>query len=89
MYIALGCLIKGETSHYDLICTAVTNGLMGLTINENLPLGFGILTCDNKKQAIERANPNKKNNEIERNICDYVSGMTDRYASRLYSSIYE
>ena len=32
---------------------------------------------------------NKKNNAIERNICDYVSGMTDRYASRLYNSIYE
>lgn len=61
MYIALGCLIKGETSHYDLICTAVTNGLMGLTINENLPLGFGILTCDNQEQAKKRASSSAEN----------------------------
>ena len=61
IYIALGCLIRGETSHYDLICTAVTNGLMDLTINENLPLGFGILTCDNQEQAKKRASSSAEN----------------------------
>ena len=61
MYIALGCLIKGETSHYDLISTAVTNALMDLTINKSLPLGFGILTCNNQEQALIRSDPSKGN----------------------------
>ena len=61
MYIALGCLIKGETSHYDLICTAATNALMDLTINKSLPLGFGILTCNNQEQAKKRASSSAEN----------------------------
>ena len=60
-FIALGCVIKGKTSHYHYLCSSVINALTDLSIKSKKPIGNGILTCDNMKQAIERANPNKKN----------------------------
>ena len=60
-FVALGCVIKGKTPHFDLISKAVVKAIMGLSINNKKPIGNGIITCLNKKQAIERANPNKKN----------------------------
>ena len=56
-FIALGCVIKGQTPHFDFISSAVTNGIMNLSITHKKPIGFGILTCLNEKQALERANP--------------------------------
>ena len=60
-FIALGCIIKGETDHYYFISKAVTTGLMNITINSKKPIGFGILTCKNLKQAMQRASVAKKN----------------------------
>ncbi len=60
-FIALGCIIKGKTDHYYFISQCVTNGLMDLSIRSKKPIGFGILTCDNIKQAKERASIIKKN----------------------------
>ena len=60
-FIVLGCIIKGQTSHYHYLCSSVINSLTNLSIKSKKPIGNGILTCDNKKQAIERASPNKKN----------------------------
>ena len=60
-FIALGCVIKGQTPHFDYICSAVTNGIMDISITHKKPIGYGILTCLNKKQALERANPKQKN----------------------------
>ena len=60
-FVALGCVIKGETPHFDLISKAVVNGIMNLSVKSKKPIGNGIITCLNMKQAIERANPNKKN----------------------------
>ena len=60
-FIALGCVIKGKTPHFDFISNAVTNAIMHLSITHQKPIGNGIITCLNKKQAIERANPKKKN----------------------------
>ncbi len=60
-FIALGCIIKGKTDHYNFISQAVTSGLMNLSIVSKKPIGFGILTCNNIKQAKERALVNKKN----------------------------
>ena len=60
-FVALGCVIKGETPHFDLISKAVVNGIMDLSIKNKKPIGNGIITCLNMKQAIERANPDKKN----------------------------
>ena len=59
-FIALGCVIKGQTPHFDYISSAVTNGIMDISITHKKPIGYGILTCLNKKQALERANPKQK-----------------------------
>ena len=60
-FIALGCVIKGKTPHFNLISKTVVKAMMDLSIKYKKPIGNGIITCLNKKQAIERANPNKKN----------------------------
>ena len=53
-FIALGCVIKGQTPHFDFISQATTNAIMKLSINLKKPIGNGIITCLNKKQAILR-----------------------------------
>ena len=53
-FIALGCVIKGKTPHFELISKAVTNAIMNLSITYKKPIGNGILTCLNKKQALKR-----------------------------------
>lgn len=53
--IALGCVIQGETRHFDFICDAVANGIATLNLNYHKPVAFGVLTTDNQKQALERA----------------------------------
>ena len=50
-FIALGCVIKGDTPHFDFISTATTNAIMQLSINSKKPIGNGIITCLNMKQA--------------------------------------
>ena len=53
-FIALGCIIKGETPHFDFISKAAIDGIMKLSIENKKPIGNGIITCLNKKQAKER-----------------------------------
>ena len=53
-FIALGCVIKGKTPHFDFLCNATFNALMNLSIIHKKPIGNGIITCLNKKQAIVR-----------------------------------
>ena len=60
-FVALGCVIKGETTHFDLISKAVVNAIMDLSIKNKKPIGNGIITCLNMNQALERADPKKKN----------------------------
>ena len=60
-FIALGCVIKGQTDHYYFISQAVTSGLMNLSIQSKKPIGFGVLTCNTLKQARDRASRSKKN----------------------------
>ena len=59
-FVALGCVIKGETAHFDLISKSVVNGIMDLSVKKKKPIGNGIITCLNMKQALERADPDKK-----------------------------
>ena len=59
-FIVLGCIIKGQTSHFHYLCTSVINALTNLSVRAKKPIGNGILTCDNKKQAVNRADPKKK-----------------------------
>ncbi|MCB1681710.1 MAG: 6,7-dimethyl-8-ribityllumazine synthase [Rhodospirillales bacterium] len=60
-YIVLGCVIRGETSHYDIVCNESTRGVYDLVLRHKLALGNGILTVENKDQAMERADPSRKN----------------------------
>ena len=52
--VALGCVIKGETPHFDLITNSVTDGIMNLSIDRKKPIGNGILACLDKGQALKR-----------------------------------
>lgn len=54
-YIALGCVIRGATNHYDIVCNESARGLMDLSIRYGCAIGNGILTCDDMVQAMERA----------------------------------
>ena len=54
-YIALGCVIRGETSHYDYVCGECARGLQDLSMRYSLALGFGVLTVENRDQAIARS----------------------------------
>ncbi len=53
--ICLGCVIQGETRHFDFICHAVANGITNVSIKHNKPVVFGVLTTDNLQQALDRA----------------------------------
>ena len=54
-FIALGCVIKGQTPHFNFISKATTDALMTLSITSKKPVGNGVITCLNKKQAIARS----------------------------------
>jgi 6,7-dimethyl-8-ribityllumazine synthase len=60
-FIALGCVIRGETDHYDHICREVARALMDLSVAFSMPLGFGVLTCNTYEQARARAAVDQKN----------------------------
>jgi 6,7-dimethyl-8-ribityllumazine synthase len=63
-FVALGCVIRGETSHYELITNEVARALMELSIS-GIPLGFGVLTVENEGQARIRADRKQKNKGAE------------------------
>ena len=53
--VALGCVIRGETSHYDIVCNNANHWLMEVAIRHSIPVGNGILTVDTEEQAMARA----------------------------------
>ena len=53
--VALGVVIRGGTPHFDYVCQAATTGLTEVSVRTGVPIGFGILTCDNEQQALDRA----------------------------------
>ena len=56
-FVALGCVIRGQTTHYDHICTESARGLQELAVRDGLAIGYGILTVENEAQALARASP--------------------------------
>ena len=60
-YVALGCVIRGETSHYDYVCAESARGLQDLAVERRLAIGYGILTTENDAQAWVRARRDEKN----------------------------
>lgn len=59
-YVALGCVIRGETSHYDIVANESAHGLNRLAMKKKIAIGNGILTVENEAQAIVRADPKQK-----------------------------
>ncbi|AWB84062.1 6,7-dimethyl-8-ribityllumazine synthase [Corynebacterium liangguodongii] len=53
--VALGCVIRGETAHFTYVCESVTSGLTRVALDEETPVGNGVLTVDDEDQALERA----------------------------------
>jgi 6,7-dimethyl-8-ribityllumazine synthase len=66
--ITLGCVIQGETRHFDFICDAVANGVSNVSVKTTLPVIFGVLTTDNLEQAKDRAGGKHGNKGIEAGI---------------------
>ena len=60
-FIALGCVIRGETYHFNLIANECARKIIDISINSLKPIGFGILTCENLEQALNRSDIRKKN----------------------------
>lgn len=60
-FVLLGCVIRGETTHYDIVANESARAVMELTIDAALPVGNGILTVENDEQAWVRADPKRKN----------------------------
>ena len=59
-FLALGCVIKGETPHFDFISKSTTDAIMNISLNAKKPVGNGIITCLNKKQAVARGKKGKE-----------------------------
>lgn len=53
--VALGVVIRGGTPHFDYVCSAATDGILQVQLETGVPVGFGVLTCDDDKQALDRA----------------------------------
>ena len=63
--IAIGCVIKGETEHFNYICHSVSNGIIDLNINFNTPVVFCVLTDNNKQQSVDRSGGKHWNKGVE------------------------
>lgn len=69
-YVALGCVIRGETTHYDYVCSESARGLNDLAIKKTLAIGNAILTTEDEEQAIRRSDPKQKNKgAVAANAC--------------------
>ncbi len=53
--LAVGCVINGATPHFDYVCKFVTEGVLRVQLDNDMPIGFGVLTCNDEAQALERA----------------------------------
>lgn len=60
-FLALGCVIRGETDHYDHICREASRALMDIAVEYSVALGFGVLTCEDEEQTRARASVEEKN----------------------------
>ena len=69
--IALGCIIKGKTDHYEFIANAITNALLSVSLENRIPVSNAILTCSNIKQAIARSS--KKLNRAREAVLAAIS----------------
>ena len=59
--ITLGCVIRGDTPHFDYVCSETTRGIGEVGLRENIPVAFGLLTTDNLQQSLDRSGNNEDN----------------------------
>ena len=59
--LGLGCVIRGDTPHFDYVCAETTRGIGEVSLNQDIPVAFGLLTTDNLQQAMDRAGDNHEN----------------------------
>lgn len=93
-FVALGCVIRGETTHYDHICAESARGLQDLAVRDGLAIGYGILTVENETQALARASAERRDKggeavraclalvDLKRRLAGEENGYADRAASR-------
>ena len=93
-FVALGCVIRGETTHYDHICAESARGLQELAVRDGLAIGYGILTVENEAQALARASAERSDKggeavraclalvELKRRLAGEEHELTDRLAAR-------
>lgn len=79
--VALGCVIRGETTHYETVSNESTRGLMNLAIDRHVPLGNGILTVETREQALARLKPGENHKgeqaaEACLNLVEYLQTLT-------------
>ena len=63
--ITLGCVIRGDTPHFDYVCAETTRGIGEVSLNHDIPVAYGLLTTDNLQQALDRAGDNNENKGAE------------------------
>lgn len=73
--VALGCVIRGETPHFDYVCSEASRGLLEAAMRSGVALGFGLLTCDTMQQAVDRAGGPKGDKGWE--AADAAWGLAD------------
>src|SRR5206468_11131646 len=93
-FVALGCVIRGETTHYDHICAESARGLQDLAVRDGLAIGYGILTVENEAQALARAAAERRDKGgeavraclalvgLKRRLAGEENEYTDRAAAR-------
>ncbi len=73
--IAIGCIIKGKTDHYEFIASAITNSLLSISVNNRVPVSNTVLTCSSLKQAVERSS--KKLNRAREAVLAAISVLNN------------
>lgn len=63
--VCIGCVLRGETSHYDYVCSETARGIQLAQLDSGVPIGFCVLTCDTREQALARAGDKKDNKGYE------------------------
>jgi 6,7-dimethyl-8-ribityllumazine synthase len=76
-YVTLGCVIRGETSHYDYVCSESARGIMDLSVEHGIAVGYGVLTCENGDQAWARARVGGNGKNTGRDVAEAALRMFD------------
>ncbi len=92
--ICLGCVIQGETRHFDFICNASANAIAKLNLDSDIPVIFGVLTTDNQQQAIDRSGGKHGNKGVEAGITalkmiSLGNNLDEEYGLQWYNSFVE